>query len=188
VKTRRRCSACAMLLAIAALSACGSDGGGAASSGSSPQPTTARSTTTTAPDLAHDSAAAKSAYLAYWAMFDRVTNPPSPSDPGISQLTVDPARADLIDGVKTLQAAGQSVREGTPAATHAVDVVIAGTQANFTDCFVDSRVIVDSVGSVVNDKVVTKLLKGHLTIDEGAWKVAQYDEVQRRDGSASCES
>jgi hypothetical protein len=120
-------------------------------------------------------------------MFERVTNPPNPSDPAISQLTVDPARADLVDIVKTAQASGQSIREPRPgASTHAVEVVITDAGADFTDCFVDSREVVDSAGGVVNNKVVTKLLKGHLIVDAGTWKVAQYDEVRRADGVTTC--
>lgn len=144
-------------------------------------------TSTTTSSAGDDQAAAKAAYLGYWRVFDSVTNPPNPTDPSIVQVSVDPARADLVDGVTTLHATGQSIREPTTnASSHRVDVVVAGSRADFTDCFVDARVTVDASGNTVNDKVVTKLLKGYLVLDGGTWKVAQYNEVQRTDGATQC--
>jgi hypothetical protein len=137
--------------------------------------------------LAQDADAAKAAYLAYWQMFDRVTNPPSPSDPAIAQFAVDPARADLVDGLNTLQAAGQTISEpaGNPS-RHDVDVTITSSGATVSDCFVDTRVISDRSGGVINDAVVTKTLRGRLVVDDGQWKVTQYDELKRTDGASAC--
>jgi hypothetical protein len=146
-------------------------------------------TTSTVP-LAQDPDAAKAAYLAYWQMFDRVTNPPSPSDPAIAQFSIDPARADLVDIVTTEQAAGQRfVRPGEAPNRHQVSVGLAADgSATFTDCYVDDGIVLDSSGNTVNSNVVTKLLRGRLAVDGGAWKVAQYDIVQRWDGAMKCDA
>jgi hypothetical protein len=137
--------------------------------------------------LAQDPDTAKAAYLAYWQMFDRVTNPPSPSDPAIAQFAVDPARADLVDGLNTLQAAGQSLTEpANNPSRHDVVVMITSSGATVSDCFVDTRVLTNGSGAVVNDNVVTKSLQGRLVVDGGQWKVAQYDELKRTDGVSAC--
>jgi hypothetical protein len=69
-------------------------------------------------------------------MFDRVTNPPSPADPGIAQFSVDPARANLVDIINTAQAAGQHfVRPDSATQRHTVVIdSAAGGNASFTDC------------------------------------------------------
>lgn len=176
-------------VALVAFGGCSGDSKPAESATSNSTSTSRATSSNTTSSASNDQDAAKAAYLAYWQIFDRVTNPPNPSDPSIAQYSVDPARADLIDGITTLQAAGQSIHELPNAgSSHHVDVVVDGSRANFTDCFVDARVIVDASGNTVNDKVVTKLLKGYLVVDGGSWKVAQYDEVQRRDGATGCGS
>lgn len=185
MSARRLATACLAAIALAVVGGCSSDSKPAATPSSSPSEDARSDSSSTTADRDRDSA--KAAYFAYWQTFDRVTNPPNPSDPLIAQYSVDPARADLVDGVNTLQASGQSIREPAESpSSHDVTVTLVADRANFSDCFVDARVIVDASGATVNDKVVTKLLKGYLVRDGGAWKVAQYDETERHDGRTGC--
>jgi hypothetical protein len=186
--TRRSPLHLVVALLLVVVGACSSNGSGAAPSSESTPGTSLSSTTSSTVPLAEDPAAAKAAYLAYWQMFDRVTNPPNPADPSIRQFSIDPARADLVDIVTTEQAAGQTFkRPGDAPNRHRVSIdAVANGSATFTDCYVDDGIVLDASGNTVNNKVVAKLLRGRLAVDGGAWKVAQYDVVQRWDGATQC--
>jgi len=131
------------------------------------------------------------AYLAYWDMYLRVNNPPSPDDPQIAQLTTGPALPALRDLIVTNRAQGLVLQ--APAGGPGPHVVtlqsVDGSVAKLSDCTVDNLVVVRvSTGEVVNGNVVTKLISATLVNDAGTWKVSQYDFLQRWDGVTSCDA
>lgn len=156
----------------------------------------AASTSTTSPGTSSASstdvgADVTKAYLAYWDMYLRVNNPPSPDDPQIAQLTTGPALPALRDVIVTNRAQGLVLQAppGGPG-PHTVRLQsIDGSVAKLSDCAVDNlEVVRASSGEVVNKTIVTKLISAVLVNDAGRWKVSQYDFLKRWDGVTSCDA
>jgi hypothetical protein len=176
-------------LGASVLVACSGGGGAAApttttaSASATTTTTVAATTTTVAPEQA-----VKAAYLAYWAMLDRLNAAPDASDPEISQRAASQLAKDIVDGLTTRAAEGtRLVFPADKPNTHDVSAVgVSNATATLMDCYVDFRVKFDASGSVIDDAVVTKLGRATLEFDGTVWKVRELEFIQRTPGVTTC--
>ena len=178
--------------ALFAVAACGGGGGNGDSAGtSSTSAATAaastRSTTTTTTTLKPEDEV-KAAYLAYWAMVDRVFATPEPDDPELTQRTAEPLLPFVRDDLTQRKLEQTSLR--TPAgqmSSHRIDSVrVTGESASVVDCYVDARVKYRETGEVLDDAVVSKTAEATLASIGGVWKVSDLVFTTRTDGAARC--
>jgi hypothetical protein len=180
------------MFVVATMAACSGGGSTTAADASSSSATTTTqppATTAAAPTTTEDpKAAVEAAYLAYWAMLDRVAAVPDASDSELAQRIAEPALSDIVEQLRIRNANGQHTEVRAPELDrHEVRAVaIEGGAAIVTDCFVDGRVVVDAAGQVVDDKVVTKALRATFESSSGSWKVATIETVDQQDGVGSC--
>ncbi len=170
-------------LLVAACSGGGSKAAPTTTTTSSTTSTTAPTTTTTSPE-----SAVKTAYLAYWAMVDRVLAAPDPGDPEIPQRTAEPLLTDLRAQISTK--ASQHHTFTVPPGntnTHTVTAVVAsGDTATLSDCFVDGRVELGPNGEAIDAATVTKLSTVTLTFVDGEWRVSKIQITSRTQGISPC--
>src|SRR5262249_53928709 len=137
------------------LVACSGGGGGQASA---PTTTTTRSTTTQpTPTTVSEEDQVKQAYLAYWAMVDRLIAAPDAGDSELPSLAANPVLASLRDDLSTRQAQGRITRppQNSKYQHRVQSTSVHGNEATVADCFIDDRVQYDSAGIVLNDRVST---------------------------------
>jgi hypothetical protein len=159
--------------------------GSASSSGQAATTTTslAATTTTTTPEDA-----VKAAYLAYWAMVDRLLAAPDPEDPELAARMSEPALSDFVSDLQTRRLTGRLTQVPSAALNrHEVLSTIADhDQAMLYDCFVDGRIGFDADGSVINNDVVSKRLGATLRRFDTSWRVTSVATITKLPGSVPC--
>ncbi|MEY2463168.1 MAG: hypothetical protein QOH64_1306 [Acidimicrobiaceae bacterium] len=175
-------------LGASVLVACSGGGGAAApttttasASATTTTTTLAATTTTVAPEQA-----VRAAYLAYWAMVDRLAAAPAAEDAELAQRTVDPLLSFLRDEFTTSASTGLTVRLPPGPHPHRIDSVqVSSNAATVKDCYVDDRIQVDAQGNVVNNDVVTKELQATLVFS-GEWRLSQLQQLTKTGGVSGC--
>jgi hypothetical protein len=177
--------------ALFAVTACGGGGKGDSASTSSTSAATAAasngSTTTTTTTVKPEDEV-KAAYLAYWAMADRLLIAPDPEDPELLQRTTDPLLPFIKDELTQRKLQGTVLR--TPpdrTSSHRIDLLtVNGSAASVIDCYVDARIMYSATGQVLDEAVVSKTAEATLASTGGAWKVSDLVFTTRTDGAARC--
>ena len=175
-----------LVLAVASCSDASNKAQAVSSSTGSPASATASSAASTASSDPRTDA--QGGLDAYWAMVKRLLAAPDPSDPEIGQRAVDPARSALQDLLITRQTQGEVAQfDGV---SYHVDTNVSisdGQSAQFEGCIVDgARLVNDTSGEVVNDKVTTSRIRGTLILSGGSWKMQRFDVLRKVDGEVAC--
>jgi hypothetical protein len=127
------------------------------------------------------------AYLAYWAMTERLLEAPNPDDPEIAQRATGPVRGQLIDSLTTLRAQDHAVRSGPDYAHSLLSIDVEGDTSLVRDCAVDDAAVVDVLsGETIDERLVTVLLETTLR-QEGGWLVAEVDQQDSWEGKTTCD-
>jgi hypothetical protein len=180
----------ALVGAVVVAGACGGDDGDDGSAD-----TTAATTTSAPPTTLDDETqkeeAAKAAYLAYWAAFERASA--EPVDPKshdlLARMTGDQARL-VVRNLEEMQALKRAARlPANSRSGHEVSKVElrADGSVEVTDCQVDDAVVYDTTtGAVINDTVVTNLIIATVVQQDGVWKVALVERTQKWSGVVAC--
>ena len=165
-----------------------SDNSGSPSSSSSVATTTTTTVAATTTTTISQEEAVKAAYLAYWAMVDRLVQAPDPNDPEIALRVAEPALSDLVADVGTRLANGNRVRPPSPDQNQhrILDASVSGDSATIRDCFVDGRIVVDEGGTVLDDKVVTSKLEAAFERNGGNWKLRSSQVLAEKPGVWTC--
>lgn len=193
--TRGAWGSLAVALVLLAGAACSDGSGGTASSSATPgSASSAGSTTTTAPPsttatTVKPEEAVKAAYLAYWAMVDRLTATPDPNDPELPQRAADPLLSELRGQFTNDRASGATMESPPPNLNrHEITAVsVDGASARLSDCFVDGRVGIAGDGTR-NEDVVTKATTATLRLVNDRWLVASVVLLRRVTGASKCDA
>jgi hypothetical protein len=133
--------------------------------------------------------AARDAYAAFWAMYQRVNDPPDDGDPAIAELATGPALDAVLDVIHANAAAGRAFRRPVPSvSSHRVDrAEVHDGIAQLVDCHVDDGLVVDGrTGAVLDGDVVTDLIDVSMVLEDGRWKVFEYVFADRSEGVSGC--
>jgi len=176
----------AALLTLASMVGCGG-GDGDRRSSSSPPPSVTTVASTTATTLSPEDAV-KAAYLAYWAMVDRIFAAPDSTDGELVLRAVDPLLSSLRDQLASLQVSGHRyvILPGRPNDHRVRDLTTDGVTASLDDCWIDGSTELDSSSNVVDSAISTKQYRARLTYVDGSWLVADITKVAATNGSSSC--
>lgn len=179
--------ATALLVVFAAVGCGGDDGGGDASADTTgateaPDTTLAETTTTLSPE-----AEVEAAVGAFYAMFERLVQAPSSTDPEIAQTTTGASRQTIEETFDQYAALGQAGQPGPNMGARVLDISVAGNTATAQVCAVDDSVLVETTsGRVINDNVVTRHTEMRLERVDGAWLVAEVWFPSSWDGVTDC--
>jgi hypothetical protein len=170
--------------------ACGGDDDDEGSTGSTASSTTAAPTTTLDEETRKEEEA-KAAYLAYWDAFERASA--QPVDPTsrelLERMTGDQARL-VVRNLEEMRASGQAARRPTNSQSrHQVSAteLQADGSVRIVDCQVDDVIVYDTnTGAVINDAVITNLVRATMVQDGNAWKVALAERTKKWPGAVEC--
>lgn len=155
--------------------ACGNDD----DSSDDPPPTTTSATT---------ESEVESAYLAYWEMGARLLEAPDPDDPEIPERASGEALADLVAGLEALKSANLRSELGSQYAHNVIGVEVENDgRAVVDDCAVDDSRLVDAAtGEVVEQSVVTELIRVTMLRDGDRWRADSSVQVDAWEGAVEC--
>jgi hypothetical protein len=176
-------------IVLVGLLAAGCGGGDDDSSPDTSRRASDSSSSTAPPTTRSAESEVEEAYLAYWAMGERLLETPNPDDPEIAQRAIDPARGQMIDSLTTLRARDQAVRHG-PRHRHDVrSIEVEGESATVRDCAIDDASIVDArSGATIDERLVTALYEATLVSQGSSWWVRQIEQPDGWEGVAGCAS
>lgn len=143
-------------------------------------------TPTTAPDA---SQVVADAYLEYVNEFERASEIPDPLWPGLKLTATGAELKEAFDQLQAWKVSGRVASYPGPVSRHRRPDVVSfdDTSAILRHCEVDDgQVKVASTGEVVNDQVVTLLLRVKMSVEDSRWKVAETTVEQRWEGVAGC--
>jgi hypothetical protein len=170
-----------LFVASVALAGCGDDDGGdsgAATTTPPPDPTT-----TTVPVEAE----VEEAYLAYWAMLDRLAQDPDPNDPEIHERATGEALDELVDFVAGMRDAGWRSVFGEQHGHDILAVTVDHSAAVVAHCAVDDSQVIDtSTGQVVRQGTASVFYEGSLVEVNGTWRVEGITETDAPPGDSAC--
>ena len=172
---------------LALLLAVGCSRGSGRPLSSSPAPTTTSTLAPTTATLSPDEAV-KAAYLAYWAMVDRIYVAPNPDDAEIERRAIDPLASMLRDELATAAAKGESfvVPPGRPNAHRLDSVVVTADVAVIQDCWLDGTIKLDRNGAAVDDGISTRTMRASAVRTDSEWRLDTLTQVSSRQGENAC--
>jgi hypothetical protein len=174
-------------IVLVGLLAAGCGGGDDDSSPDTSRPPADVSSSTAPPTTRSAESEVEEAYLAYWAMADRLLEAPDPDDPEIARRSIDPARGQLVDSLTTLRSQDQVVRSGGDYRHDVLSVEVATQTAVVRDCVIDDNAVVNATSGVtVDDRVTTVLLETTLRHDGTRWVVTAIDQKDGWEGATTC--
>jgi hypothetical protein len=175
-------------IVLVGLLAAGCGGGDDDSSPDTSRPPADVSSSTAPPTTRSAESEVEEAYLAYWAMGERLLETPNPDDPEIAQRAIDPARGQMIDSLTTLRARDQAVIRGSGYAHNVLSVEVTGETAVVRDCVVDDGAVINVVSrATVSERVTTVLLETTLYRDGPGWRVREIDQRDSWEGATTCD-
>jgi hypothetical protein len=128
------------------------------------------------------------AYLAYWAMLDRLGQNPDPDDPEIEQLATGTALEEVRSAVTEMRDLGHVVQPGPDYGHEVLEVTVAGDSADVRACTVDDSVITDSAGNPVDTSdAATVLLEASLQREASQWRVTAAHITESWPGATNCD-
>lgn len=142
--------------------------------------------TTTTPDPESE---VESAYLAYWEMGSRLLEAPDPDDPEIPERASGEALADLVAGLDALRSANLHSELGPQYSHDVIDIKVESEgRAVVDDCAVDDSRLVDAAtGEVVEQSVVTELLRVTMHLQGERWRADSSTRVDAWEGAVECQ-
>jgi hypothetical protein len=130
------------------------------------------------------------AYLAYWAMLDRLAQDPNPDDPEITQRATGDALAELTDFVTEMKDAGWRGEFGEQHSHEVLSVDADDGTAQVEHCAIDDSSVIDtSTGQGVgpsDEGVTTHLYKATLEESVSGWQVETISEEDNWPGAGDC--
>jgi hypothetical protein len=152
---------------------------------------TTEAPTTTLNEETRKEEAAKAAYLAYWDAYMQATaEPVDPQLPAMQDLMTGDHQRVVTRNLENRQARGEAARR--PAGSQAIHEIQSAElqpdgSVKITECEVDDAVVyVVATGAVINDALVTKLAIADMVENDGSWRVAHSEVVERWQGLVEC--
>lgn len=174
---------CVIAVAVAS-GACSDDGDEETRNNAGETVTTAPPETTTTVPVEQE---VEEAYLAYWAMLDRLAQDPNPDDPEIRERASGQAQDMAVDGLTTMQDAGWRSEFGDEHGHSVLSVTVDGDEAVVQHCAVDQSQVIDTTtGEVVRDGSATIFYEAALRQTNIGWDVHTVAEIDPLLDNANC--
>jgi hypothetical protein len=163
---------------------CSSDGDTKATPTTRRPPTSTTSTTLTTEDQVLQ------AYQAFWEARDAANQaPPSPEHPALREYATGDQLKNVVEETRQHRDDGLAFRlpANSISEHRALVRTINGDEATVQDCATDDGIVYRiEGGKIINDAVVTRNITATMKRQDGKWKLASTQVVQKWEGVAGC--
>jgi hypothetical protein len=105
----------------------------------------------------------------------------------VERYLVDPYLSAFVAAVEDYRAQGQTSRPGE-ASRHVIGEVAVDDESGFVEeCIVDAEVLLDEVGAVVNDEIVTSRTRTSAVMTSSGWRFSDREVLGDEEGGDQCD-